>query len=431
MLYRFPYQNVKPVEIPDDNLIGVYQAPTIKGDGSEKETIIKGFANSIGAPRLRYAVKKGQRVLILCDDNTRETPAHLILPFLLDELHAAGVVDENIQILMSLGTHREMTAQELEDKLGPDVMGRYPVTNHHWDDKDSLVYHGVTSSGLEIHINKKMLWADFVIGVGCISPHAVAGFSGGGKIIVPGICGEATSGDMHWAMYGIPAEEIYGHEENPVRQIIDEVALQAGLSYVVNCVMGSPARVVGCVTGHPVEAHRAGCKISRRAHSVTVPCRADIVVFDSYGTELDYWQAIKAITPAGIVMKEGGIVIQVALCPEGVSASHPDVLEFGYRPLVVIEEMLRWGLVNKSVAAHMIQASEVIVERGRGFLISPHISPADTARLGFLYASSPQEALARAIEMKGKDATISVLRHAGDLLPLVADQRSSSEGKGT
>ncbi|MFH1927838.1 MAG: nickel-dependent lactate racemase [Chloroflexota bacterium] len=424
MLYRFPYQKVKPVEIPDANLIGVYQAPTIILDGSERETIAKGFTNPIGAPRLRDAVKRGQRVLILCDDNTRETPAHLILPFLLDELQASGVADENVQILMALGTHREMTAQELEDKLGPDAVERYPVTNHHWDDDDSLVYHGTTSSGLEIHINKKMRWADFVIGLGCIFPHAVAGFSGGGKIVVPGICGEATSGDMHWMMHGIPPTEIYGHADNPVRRIIDEVALEAGLNYLVDCVLDADGKVVALVTGHPVAAHRAGCDISRRVHSVAVPCQADIVLFDSYRTDLDYWQAIKAITPAGIVMKEGGIVIQIAQCPEGVSASHPEVLEFGYRPLVVIEELLRVGAVNKSVAAHMIQASEVIIERGRGFLVSPHISFVDTARLGFLYASNAQDALDRALDIKGPDATIIVLRQAGDLLPVIANDAS-------
>jgi len=421
MLYRFPYQDVEPIEIPDANLIGVYQAPVIRRNETEEEIVTRGFANPIGAPRLRDAVKKGQHVLILCDDNTRETPAYLILPFLLEELHLAGVADDDIQILMALGTHREMTPQELETKLGPNVVERYPVFNHRWNDDDSLAYLGTTSSGLRIHINKRVHWADFIIGLGCIFPHAVAGFSGGGKIVVPGICGEATSGDMHWMMYGIPPAELYGHPDNPVRRIIDEVALQAGLSYLVDCVLDSHGKIVELVTGHPVVAHRVGCGISRRVHSITIPSRADIVVFDSYRTDLDYWQAIKAITPAGIVMKEGGIVIQVAQCPEGVSPSHPEVLEFGYRPLVVIEELLRLGAIDKSVAAHMIQASEVIVERGRGFLISPYISPNDTARLGFLHACNPQEALSQALSMKGSDATVIVLREAGDLLPVIAD----------
>jgi nickel-dependent lactate racemase len=422
VLYRFPYPDVELLEIPDANLIGIYQAPQVKPDGGEQEIISQGIANPIGAPRLRDAVKAEQRVLILCDDVTRETPAHLILPFILEELHAAGVSDENIQFLMALGTHRDMTPQEIEDKLGPDIAGRYPAENHRWNDENSLVYLKTTPTGLEIHINKKMRWADFVIGLGIIFPHAVAGFSGGGKIVVPGICGEATSGDMHWLMYGIPPVKHYGTIDNPVRRIIDEVAMEAGLNYLVDCVLNADGEVVSLVTGHPLEAFRTGCAISRRAHSVTVPSQADIVIFDSYRTDLEYWQAIKAITPAGIVMKDGGVAIQVAECPEGISRAHAEVLEFGYRPLVVVDELLRRGVVNKSIAAHMIQASEVIVDRGRGFLISPNITAQEKARLGFIHADTPQQALDRALEMKGPDASIIVLRQAGDLLPIIADQ---------
>jgi nickel-dependent lactate racemase len=422
MLYRTPYPDVEPLEIPDASLIGVYQAPGIKPDGSEEEVIQAGIAHPIGAPRLRDAVQAGARVLILCDDVTRETPAHLVVPYLLEELHAAGVSDDNVHFVMALGTHRDMTPEEIENKLGPDIPRRYPVENHRWNDESSLVYLKTTASGLEIHINKKMHWADFVIGIGIIFPHAVAGFSGGGKIVVPGICGEATSGDMHWLMYGVPPVEHYGSVDNPVRRVIDEVAMEAGFNYLVDCVLNTDGEVVGLVAGDPLQAFRAGCAISRCVHSVTVPCRADIVIFDSYRTDLEYWQAIKAITPAGIVMKDGGIAIQVAECPEGISRAHPEVLELGYRPLVVVEELLRQGIVNKSIAAHMIQASEVIVDRGRGFLISPNISAQDKARLGFIHAGTPQQALDRALEMKGPQASIMVLRQAGDLLPIIANQ---------
>ncbi len=422
MLYQFPYPDVEPLEIPDANLIGIYQATQTEPDGTESETISRGIANPIGAPRIRDAVAAEQRVLILCDDVTRETPAYLILPFILEELHAAGVSDENIHFVMALGTHRDMTAQEIEDKLGPDIADRYLVENHRWNDENGLAYLKTTPSGLEIHINKKMHWADFVIGLGIIFPHAVAGFSGGGKIVVPGICGEATSGDMHWLMYGIPPVEHYGSVDNPVRRIIDEVAIEAGLNYVVDCVLNSDGEVVGLVSGHPLQAFRAGCVISRRVHSVTVPGQADIVIFDSYRTDLEYWQAIKAITPAGIVMKDGGVAIQVAECPEGISRAHPEVLELGYRPQIVVEELLRQGIVNKSIAAHMIQASEVIVDRGRGFLISPNITAQEKARLGFIHADTPQQALDRALEMKGPHASIIVLRQAGDLLPIITDK---------
>ncbi len=417
MQYRFPYDFSGTITIPDRNLLGIFQAHP-HSDRPEAEIIVEAVRNPVGAPPLRELVKPGARVLLLPDDVTRATPAHRILPFILAELAAAGVPDADIRVLMSLGTHRKMTEAELTAKLGPEVMRRFPVENHHWEELDKMYRVGESASGVPIYANRAAQWADHIIGIGAIFPHAVAGYSGGGKIVVPGITTEATCGDMHWAMYGIPPRQLYGQAENPVRASIDEMALKAGLDYIVDAVLDDDGRVVEMVAGHPVAAHRAGCELARRHYEVAVPGQADIVIFDSSGADIEYWQAIKAITPAGIVMKDGGVVIQVASCPEGVSVSHPEVLEFGYRPLVVVEELMKRRLVNKSVAAHMIQASEVIVDRGRGFLISSGVSPQDAARLGFLTADGAQDALDRALKMKGPDATIIVLRHAGDLLPV-------------
>jgi nickel-dependent lactate racemase len=417
MIYQFPYEFAGSIDLPDRNLLGIFQAHP-HSDRTEEEIIATAVRNPISAPRLAELVKPGERVLLLADDITRATPAHRILPCILEELAAAHVPDADIRVLMSLGTHRKMSEAELTAKLGAEVMWRFSVENHHWEELDKMFLVGESASGVPIYANRAAQWADHIIGIGAIFPHAVAGYSGGGKIVVPGITTEATCGDMHWAMYGIPPRQLYGHAENPVRAIIDEMALKAGLDFIVDAVLDEQGRVVDMVAGHPVKAHRVGCELAQRHYGVAVPGPADIVIFDSFGTDIEYWQAIKAITPAGIVMKDGGIVIQVASCPEGVSVSHPEVLEFGYRPLAVVEAMMQQGLVNKSVAAHMIQASEVIVDRGRGFLISPGVSPQDAVRLGFLYAASAQDALDRVLKMKGPDASIIVLRHAGDLLPV-------------
>ena len=431
MRYEFPYEFAGAVEIPDRNLLGVFEAHPHTAR-PEAEVIAGAIAAPIGAARLRDLVHRGERILLLPDDVTRATPASRILPHILAELAVAGIPDDDVHLLISLGTHRKMTPAELTAKLGREVMRRFRVTNHHWEERENLHCIGESSGGLPvqssgaarqggipIYVNREALWADHIIGVGCIFPHAVAGYSGGGKIVIPGITTEETCGDMHWAMYGIPPRDLYGHAENPVRHIIDELSLRAGLDYVVDAVLDNAGCVVDMVAGHPVQAHRIGCRMAQRHYGVAVPGQADIVIFDSFGTDIEYWQAIKAITPAGIVMKDGGVVIQVASCPEGVSASHPEVLEYGYRPLVVVEEMMRQGLVNKSVAAHMIQASEVIADRGRGFLISPGVPAGDAVRLGFLHAATAQEAMDRALRMKGPGASIIVLRHAGDLLPLL------------
>ena len=416
MHYTFPYAFAGSIEIPDKNLLGIFEARPHSSQ-SEQDSIAWAISHPVGAPCLRDFARRGEHVLLLADDNTRPTPVHRILPSILTELEAAGIPDTDIRILMSLGTHRKMTQGELAAKLGPEAMRRFKVVNHNWEELENLYLAATTSSGLPIYVNKEARWADHIIGLGCIFPHAVAGFSGGG-IVVPGITGEATCGDMHWTMYGIRPCDLYGHEENPVRAIIDEVALKAGLDYIVNAITDLEGNVLDMVAGHPVAAHRAGCKLVRRHYGVQIPAQADIVIFDSWGTDIEYWQAIKAITPAGICMKDGGIVIQVASCPEGVSMSHPEVLEYGYHPVAEVERMMKQGLFNKSVAAHMIQASEVIADRGKGFLISSGVQPSDAVRLGFLHATTAQEALNSAMKIKGPEATIMVLRKAGDLLPL-------------
>lgn len=422
MKYRFPYTYMPELEIPDKDLVGVYESGLAKPKQPLKDIIKGALDNPIGSGRIGEYLSSESKVLILSDDNTRATPVKDVLPFILEEVHSAGIKTENIKILMALGTHRPMTEQELTAKLGEDICSKYEVINHRWDDEENLINYGITSSGIGLMANSLVKWSDFIISIGGIIPHAVAGFSGGGKIIVPGICGEATSGDMHWAMSDIQPGDLFGKRENPVRKVIDEVALSVGLKYIVNCIMNNHEEVVYAVAGHPVEAHKAGVEYAKEVHGIKIPEKADIVVFDSYLTDIEYWQAIKAITPAGIVAKEGAILIQIADCREGVSMSHGEVLDYGYHSLEETKKLLHEGHVNKSVAAHMIQASFAIKEEDRkGYLISPNISKEDTEKLGFMYASSPQEALDKAIEEKGGNARIIVLRQAGDLLPIFSD----------
>lgn len=419
MRYQFPYADLAPITIPDENLLGVFESGLVQPDRPAADIVAHSLARPIATQRLRDVARGARRVLIIPDDVTRLTPAHQIIPQVLAELHLAGVADEGISFLMSLGTHRDMMPAEIAQKIGADIAARYPAYNHRWDREEELYFAGTTAHGLDVWPNRMLRQADLVIGIGCIMPHAVAGFSGGGKIIVPGVCGEKTAGAMHWFMAGVPTAQIYGQAENPVRQAIDEVAESAGLRFICDVVMNNEGEIVALVSGHPVAAHRAGCRISRAVHGVRLPGQADIVIIDSYRTDIDYWQAIKAMTPADLVVKNGGVVIHVASCPEGVAQHHPEVLQYGYQSVKRTLEMEAAGAINKSVAMHMLQASRVIVDRASGYLVSPNISREDTLRLNFRWAATAQVALDEALARLGPQATIAVLRQAGDLLPLL------------
>ena len=251
----------------------------------------------------------------------------------------------------------------------------------------------------------------------------MAGFSGGGKIIVPGVCGEKTAGAMHWQMVTEPTARIFGVAENRVRRAIDQIALKAGLKTIVNVILNNRNQIVGVVSGDPVRAHRAGTEICKRVHGVSIPRPADLVIVDSYGTDIEYWQAIKAMTPVDFVVKPGGVVIQVAECPEGVSRSHPEVLQYGYTTVADTLRMVDRGWINKSVACHMVQAGRVIAEKATGFLVARGISRVDIERLGFHYAATPQQAFDQALRILGPSRKeIAILRQAGDMLPLVGEE---------
>ena len=418
MRYKFPYDWAGSLEIPDDNLVDVYKHSTARPRKPESEIIKEAILNPIGIPPVREMARAGQRILIISDDNTRATPVGRILKELLPELYAGGIRKEDIKIIIASGTHRPMTNPELKRKLGKYVQ-QFPVIEHRWFDESNLYFHKKTKNlGIEIWPNIALKEADLIIGIGIIIPHAVAGFSGGGKIITPGVCGEVTNGQMHWAMMRFHPEEIFGVYDNPVRQIINEVAREIPLNLICNAIVNNYGQVVHLVVGDAVEAHKAGCELCRSVHGVRISQKADIVIVDSFGTDIDYWQAIKAMTPAGLVMKKDGIVIHVCECPEGVSLSHPEVLKYGYVPEKEVRELEQQGEIDKTVAVHMVQASRVVTDKGRGILICPNINKRDTERLKFIYASTPREALNRALEIQGKDASIVVLRQAGDLLPI-------------
>jgi len=183
------YKDVPPIRIPDENLLGIYQPRRIILTESEEEVIKKGIQNPIGTSPISKMVRRGQKVLIIADDNTRLTPARKILPFIMEELEIGGVRKRDIKILIALGTHRTMTDKEIIEKFGRNIYESYEIINHEWKNKNQLRYIGDTPSGIRVSINKAVLETDFLIGLGQIIPHRIAGFSGGAKIIQPGVSG--------------------------------------------------------------------------------------------------------------------------------------------------------------------------------------------------------------------------------------------------
>jgi nickel-dependent lactate racemase len=425
MRIDFPYPGINSIDIPDQNLLGIFAPSTVEIEKSEDQITEEALLQPIGSSPLHEILEWCQDVLILVDDYTRTTPTQKILPRLMKELERGGIKREGIRFLIASGTHRPMTEEEILKKFGKEIPKQYLILNHHWWDSSQMVYLGETPSGIPIHINRLVEEVDLIIGIGQIVPHRVSGFSGGGNIIQPGICGEETTGKTHWLSAQFDGWEILGKITNPVKKEIERVAEKAGLEWIINTIQDGTGRLVNAVAGDPVHAYREGAAKSRAVYLSQLPEEADIVIADSYPYDSELWLAAKGIYAAEIAVKKGGIVILVTSCPEGISVSHPEVLEWGYQTFEEVEQKVRHGKIKKlTAAAHLVHVGRVIKERAKGILVSPGISKEEAEQLGFIYARDPQEALDIAFSHLSRDAKVAVLQRGGEILPVIKDSAS-------
>jgi nickel-dependent lactate racemase len=417
---RFPYSDIGELSIPDSVSVDQFALPEVPTPAAATEIVTQALAAPIGTPRLRQLAREKSKVLLVVDDVSRPTPVSEFIGPVLGELASAGVQEDQIRVIMALGTHRRMTRSEIEQKIGADVAARFEVLDHDWADPDSLEYLGETEQGDPVWINRAVRQSDLVVGLGAIMPLEVCGFTGGGKILVPGLSGEATVDSMHWTRIGVPSKDVLGQPDNPIRASIDALARKAGLDFIVNVVLNARNQVTAAVAGDMVEAHRAGCAIAKKVFGVRVEGEYDIVIADSCPFDIEFWQANKGLDTAGEVVRPGGVVILVSPCREGISPAHgEEILEVGYKPIEEIKRMVAKGTIrHKVVGVHMAQVSAVAVEKARLILVTPGISAEEIERMGFFRAATPQEAFEQAYGMVGSNPSVAVLEGAARMLVL-------------
>lgn len=365
-------------------------------------------------------VKKGQKILIIVDDYTRTTPTNIILPILMEKLFLAGIPRKDIKLLIAYGTHRKMSYEEKKKKYSKDIIDNYEVLDHNWRDDKNLLKIGTTEQGTEIWVNNKVLEADFIIGVGQIVPHRIAGFSGGSKIIQPGVCSPITTGQTHWLSAKYDGSEIMGKIDNPIRKEINKIGKSVGLKFIINTICDGSGNVFKCVCGDPVKAFEKGCKSALDIYGVPLNTKGDIVIVDSFPADIELWQAAKGIFSGDLALKPDGVLILVSPCTEGVSVEHPNIIDIGYRPFSEIKDMVEnRKLINLTLAAHLAHVGRVIRGKRTGILVSPGIPKNIAEKLGFYYAETVQDALELALKIKGNKAKVVVIKNGGSLMPII------------
>jgi lactate racemase len=407
------------LKIPARNLLAVLSPRDTPVCDDPATEIQRAIESPIGAARLREAARGTKRVVICADDLTRQTPVQVIIPLLLDELHAAGLRDEQVTVLIALGTHRYMTQSEIEQRFGAEVIHRVQVINNPWQDPAALVDLGITPNGTPVTVSRIALEADFLLGLGSIVPHHIPGYSAGAKIIQPGVCGAETTGATHY-LSTRASRSYLGQVENPVRAELELIAGQVGLKAILNTVLDHSGRLVQAFYGDNVQAHRAGVRCAQQVYGVPAPGVADIVVAGSHPCDIEFWQAHKSLYSAEMVVRRGGSIIIVTPSPEGVTVTHRELLQFAALPSERIDHMIRNGEVKDIVSAAVALAWAKSREHAPVSLVSDGIPREDVLALGFTPYASVDDALQAALHRLGPQASINVITHAPEILPLLA-----------
>lgn len=422
------------VDVDADNLL-FYAAHQETGPVPDQIRVIRdALDHPIGTSRLEALLDPRQSVVIVVDDVTRPTPAARILPFLLEQVHRAGVPTERVLIFMALGTHRPMTEEELRAKLGDEVCGRYRVANR--DHREGpFVDLGHTPSGTPIEVNREVVEAHFKIAVGNVVPHISAGWGGGSKIVLPGVCSQKTSDMMHlMACVVQPVLEVLGTRDNKPRTEMDAVAARLGLDFIVNTVMDEGKNLLGVFAGHFVEAHRAACRMAEKVMVIPIPAPADILVVSANPCHFDYWQGIKPYAYAHRAVRQGGVIVFLLDGSEGLCGDAPS-------HEATVRKYLSWSFEDQRAAVERGEVQDLVglnvpmyhaTLRGhveRTILVTPHMPPEDIAALSFHSAPDAQTALEQAYRLIGRDARVGIIPFGGETLVRVKEQNGHLPGR--
>jgi lactate racemase len=273
-------------------------------------------------PLSALAAGKKTAAISVCDI-TRPAPNSVTLPPLLKRLHAAGIPVEGVTLLIATGLHRAATPEEIQTILGPEIAARYRVVNH---DARVLAQHrhlGSTGRGIPVYIDERFMAADLHITLGFIEQHLMLGFSGGRKLVAPGLAAQETIKVIHSPMFMREPMATEGSiTHNPLHAQLLEIASMAGHHFMLDVTLTQTREISGIFAGDPVLAHAAGVAFLRTTSLERLTGLADVVITSAAGHPLDltFYQTIKGLTAAQHIVKPGGRILILGECAEGVGS---------------------------------------------------------------------------------------------------------------
>lgn len=404
------------VSLEETRLLGELLPNAVPHGLTGEAEVRRALANPIGSPPLRQVVRPGETVAIVTSDITRPMPTWTVLPAVLEELHAAGVSMEDVTVVFGLGSHRPHTEAEQRKLLG-DAWGVVRCVDSREED---CVSFGVTSRGTPVDIDCHVAAADRRVCLGNIEYHYFAGYSGGAKAIMPGVSTRAAIQANHSQMVSDDAcaGKLAG---NPVRLDIEEASALVGVDFLLNVVLDEKKEIVYAVAGEVTAAHRAGCAFLDTLYRKEIPRRADIVLVSQGGApkDLNLYQTQKALDNAKHAVKDGGVIILVGSCREGLGES---VFEEWMTTAPTAHSLIERIQREFRLGGHKAAAIAMVLERADIYLVS-HLPEDLVRKLLMKPYPTAQAALEAAIAKCGPEATVLAMPYGGSTLPHAAEEQ--------
>jgi nickel-dependent lactate racemase len=411
------------VELPADRTTVVapsHQEAALDVPGALRDALAK----PVAGPPLREVVRPGQRIAVSLCDATRPQPRRLMVEALLAELEGIST-REDLVLLVATGTHRGNTDAELRDMLGDEIVDTMRIVNHDARDAASLTWVGRLGDDVPVWLNSEWVQADVRITTGFVEPHFFAGFSGGPKLVAPGLAGLETVLTLHdAARIGSPQATWGVIEGNPVHDDVRAIAAATGVDFAFDVVLNSEQQVVRAFGGEILAMHAEAREVVRELSMQAVPQRYDVVVTTNSGFPLDQslYQAVKGMTAAATVVKPGGLIICAAECRDGFPdhGSFREVLASEESPAALLRAI---SARTETVPDQwQVQVLARVLAQARVGVHTTYLTDADLRSAHLFLVEDIARAVADELAAVGPDARVCVLPEGPQTIPYLVDE---------
>ena len=406
------YTSTLDLHVDEKNLEAVMTAGLDSYDPGkgEEELVRDALEHPIGTKPLRELAAGKRKIVLVTSDHTRAVPSRITLPLELAEIRK-GNPDADITILIATGLHRATTPEEQRRMFGDAIVDNEKIVVNNAFDPDQFVNMGTLPSGAEFHVNHLATECDLLICEGFIEPHFFAGFSGGRKSILPGICSQETVNENHsYKAIASPYAKTGVLAHNPIHEDMIYAARLVNVQFILNVALNAEKKVIAAWAGDLEQAHEEGVAFIRewsQCPSIT----GDIVVTSNGGYPLDQnlYQSPKAVATAEACAGEDGVIIMCCSCVDGMGGTHfAELIQLG-TPEEIDAYLAKIPPKETIPEQWCPQIYARILKKHKVILVSTYLDPDTVPRCNMIPASTPDEALDIAYQLKGKDARVVVI----------------------